>query len=125
MPAGTRVATYTGWQAYATTTITPTEIADPALGGSLEWISVLGTTGVTARLEMHDIGQVRADSSVLVSAATSAVGVVAAQLAEATARGPVHPSGLGHAEASGVGRSHRARSVSLQAGRHIPIPADG
>ncbi len=32
---------------------------------------------------------------------------------------------LGHAEASGVGRSHRARSVSLQAGRHIPIPADG
>jgi NADPH:quinone reductase-like Zn-dependent oxidoreductase len=37
---------------------------------------------------MHDIGQVRADSSVLVSAATSAVGVVAAQLAKATARGP-------------------------------------
>jgi NADPH-dependent curcumin reductase len=88
VPAGTRVATYTGWQAYATTTITPAEIADPALGGSLEWISVLGTTGVTAHLEMHDIGQVRAGSSVLVSAATSAVGVVAAQLAKATARGP-------------------------------------
>ena len=33
---------------YATTTVAPTEIADPALGGPMEWISVLGTTGLTA-----------------------------------------------------------------------------
>lgn len=83
VPVGTQVATYTGWQAYATTTIAPTEIADPALGGPLEWISVLGTTGVTAYVGIHDIGQVRAGSTVLVSAATGAVGGVAVQLAKA------------------------------------------
>ena len=83
VPVGAQVATYTGWQSYATTTIAPTEIADPALGGPLEWLSVLGTTGVAAYVGMHDIGQVRAGSSVLVSAATGAVGGVAVQLAKA------------------------------------------
>jgi hypothetical protein len=83
VPVGAQVATYTGWQAYATTTITPTEIADPALGDPLEWISVLGTTGVTAYVGTHDIGHVQAGSSVLVSAATGAVGGVAVQLAKA------------------------------------------
>jgi NADPH-dependent curcumin reductase CurA len=83
VPVGAQVATYTGWQAYATTTITPTEIADPALGDPLEWISALGTTGVTAYVGIHDIGHVQAGSSVLVSAATGAVGGVAVQLAKA------------------------------------------
>ena len=83
VPVGTQVATYTGWQSYATTTIAPAEIADPALGGPLEWLSVLGTTGVAAYVGVHDIGQVRAGSSVLVSAATGAVGGVAVQLAKA------------------------------------------
>jgi NADPH-dependent curcumin reductase CurA len=80
---GTQVATYTGWQTYATTTIAPTEIADPALGGPLEWISVLGTTGVTAYVGVHDVGHVQAGNSVLVSAASGAVGGVAVQLAKA------------------------------------------
>ncbi len=83
VPVGTQVATYTGWQEYATTTVAPTEVADPALGGPLEWISVLGTTGLTAYVGMHDVGQVQAGQSVLVSAATGAVGGVAVQLAKA------------------------------------------
>ena len=83
VPLGTQVATYTGWQEYATTTVAPTEIADPALGGPMEWISVLGTTGLTAYVGMHDVGQVRAGQTVLVSAATGAVGGVAVQLAKA------------------------------------------
>lgn len=83
VPVGTQVATYTGWQEYATTTIAPTEVADPALGGPLEWISVLGTTGLTAYVGMHDVGRVQAGQSVLVSAATGAVGGVAVQLAKA------------------------------------------
>ncbi|HMG65071.1 MAG TPA: NADP-dependent oxidoreductase, partial [Streptosporangiaceae bacterium] len=83
VPVGAQVATYTGWQSYATTTVAPTEITDPALGGPLDWISVLSTTGVTAYVGMHDIGQVQAGQTVLVSAATGAVGGVAVQLAKA------------------------------------------
>jgi NADPH-dependent curcumin reductase CurA len=83
VPEGTQVATYTGWQSYATTVIAPTEIADPSLGGPLEWLSVLGTTGITAYVGIHDIGRVRAGDSVLISAATGAVGGVAVQLAKA------------------------------------------
>jgi NADPH-dependent curcumin reductase CurA len=83
VPVGTQVATYTGWQSYATTRIDPTEIADPSLGGPVEWLSVLGTTGVTAYVGIHDIGQVQAGNSVLISAATGAVGGVAVQLAKA------------------------------------------
>jgi NADPH-dependent curcumin reductase CurA len=82
-PVGTQVATYTGWQSYAATTIAPTEIADRALGSPLEWLSVLGTTGVAAFVGIHDIGQVDAGSSVLVSAASGAVGGTAVQLAKA------------------------------------------
>ena len=83
VPVGTQVATYTGWQSYATTTVAPTEIADPALGGPVEWISVLSTTGVTAYVGMHDVGNVQPGQAVLVSAATGAVGGVAVQLAKA------------------------------------------
>ncbi|MDQ3901574.1 MAG: hypothetical protein M3319_14415 [Actinomycetota bacterium] len=74
MPVGSQVATYSGWRTYATTTIARTEIANPALGGPLEWISVLGTTGVTAYVGIHYLGQVHAGKTVLVSAATGAVG---------------------------------------------------
>jgi NADPH-dependent curcumin reductase CurA len=83
VPAGTQVATYTGWQDYVTTTIAPTEIADAGLGGPLEWMSILSTTGVTAYVGMHDVGRVQAGRTVLVSAATGAVGGVAVQLAKA------------------------------------------
>jgi NADPH-dependent curcumin reductase CurA len=83
VPVGTQVATYTGWQAYATTMVAPAEIADPALGGPVEWISVLSTTGVTAYVGIHDVGRVQPGQTVLVSAATGAVGGVAVQLAKA------------------------------------------
>ncbi|HEX4018782.1 MAG TPA: NADP-dependent oxidoreductase [Frankiaceae bacterium] len=83
VPVGTQVATYTGWQEYATTTVAPTEVADATLGGAREWISVLGTTGLTAYVGMHDVGHVLAGQAVLVSAATGAVGGVAVQLAKA------------------------------------------
>jgi NADPH-dependent curcumin reductase CurA len=83
VPVGTQVATFTGWQEYVTTAVAPTEIADPALGGPLEWLSVLGTTGITAYVGMHDVGQVKAGSNVLVSSATGGVGGVAVQLAKA------------------------------------------
>jgi NADPH-dependent curcumin reductase CurA len=83
VPPGTQVATYTGWQSYATTTIAPSDIADPALGGPLEWLSVLGTTGVTAYAGIHDVGRVTSWNRVPVSAASGAVGGTAVQLAKA------------------------------------------
>ena len=82
-PVGTQVATYTGWQEYATTTLDPTEIADPALGDPLRWISLLGTTGLTAYVGMHEVGRVQPDHNVLVNAASGSVGGVAVQLAKA------------------------------------------
>jgi hypothetical protein len=83
VPVGTQVATYTGWQSFATTAVGPTEIADRGLGGPMDWISVLSTTGVTAYVGMHDVGNVQAGQTVLVSAATGAVGGVAVQLGKA------------------------------------------
>src|SRR5689334_10016000 len=76
VPPGTQVATYTGWQSYVTTTVAPDEIADRTLGAPLDWISVLSTTGITAYVGINDIGHVQAGQTVLVSAATGAVGGV-------------------------------------------------
>ena len=104
VPVGTQAATYTGWQSYATTTVAPSEIADPGLGGPLEWLSVLGTTGVAAYVGIHDIGQVQAGSSVLVSAASGAVGGTAVQLARAAGARVV-------AIAGGRQRTDHARQV--------------
>jgi NADPH:quinone reductase-like Zn-dependent oxidoreductase len=68
------------------------------------WISVLSTTGVTAYVGMHDIGRVRAGSSVLVSASTGGVGGVAVQLARAAGARVV-------ATAGGRQRTDHARQV--------------
>jgi len=83
VPVGSQVATYTGWQSHATTTVAPDEVADRALGAPLDWISVLSTTGITAYIGINDVGHVQAGQTVLVSAATGAVGGVAVQLAKA------------------------------------------
>jgi NADPH-dependent curcumin reductase CurA len=96
VPVGTQVATYTGWQSYATTTVAPTEIADAALGGPMEWISILSTTGITAFVGIHDIGQVKPGDTVLVSAATGGVGGAAVQFAKAAGARVVAVAGGRH-----------------------------
>jgi NADPH-dependent curcumin reductase CurA len=83
VPPGTQVATYTGWQAYATTTIDPTEVADAGLGRPVDWLSVLGTVGITAYVGVHDVGQLQPGQTMLISAATGGVGGTAVQLAKA------------------------------------------
>lgn len=83
VPVGTRVRTSTGWQTLATTTITSDQIVDLALGGPLDWVTVLDSPGVIAYLGVHDIGRVRAGASVLVTEAASATGGAAVQLARA------------------------------------------
>jgi hypothetical protein len=116
-PVGTQVATYTGWQEYATTALDPSELADPALGGPMEWISLLGTTGLTAYVGMHDVGQVKAGQHVLVSAASGAVGGVAVQLAKAAGATVV-------AIAGGKGRvAHAVDVLGADAGVDYKDPA--
>ena len=83
VPDGTQVATYTGWQAYATTRIGPAEVADPRLGGPVEWLSVLGTAGVAAYVGVHDVGRLQPGGTMLVSAASGGVGGTAVQLGKA------------------------------------------
>jgi NADPH-dependent curcumin reductase CurA len=104
VPVGSQVATYTGWQSYVTTTIAPTELADPALGGPLDWVSVLSTTGITAYIGIHEIGGLQAGNNVLVSAASGAVGGVAVQLAKAAGARVV-------AIAGGAERAHHTVQV--------------
>ena len=75
-----------GWQEYCTANpadpsldleLIPPDIEDPKL-----MLNVLGTTGLTAYVGMHDIGQPVAGDTVLVTAAAGATGAVAGQIAK-------------------------------------------
>jgi NADPH-dependent curcumin reductase CurA len=59
-----------------------TRIVDPALGEPRWHLGVLGTTGVTAKLALQTIGDLKAGETVLVSSGGSSVGSIAAQLAK-------------------------------------------
>lgn len=54
---------------------------DPALGSSVDYLGVLGQTGLTAYFGLFEIGRPRAGDTVVISAAAGAVGSVAGQLA--------------------------------------------
>jgi NADPH-dependent curcumin reductase CurA len=75
-----------GWQEYSTTDpggpwldleLIPPDIEDPKL-----MLNVLGTTGLTAYVGMHDIGRPTGGDTVLVTAAAGATGAVAGQIAK-------------------------------------------
>jgi NADPH-dependent curcumin reductase CurA len=69
-----------GWQSHPTLPSAKIEKLDLNLGGSLDWIGLLGMTGLTAYFGMREIGGVRPGDTVLVSAAAGAVGQVAGQI---------------------------------------------
>jgi hypothetical protein len=122
VPVGTQVATRTGWQAYATITVTPTEIADSRLGGPLEWISLLDRPGVLAYLGMHHVGRVRAGSTVLVSEGASAMGAVAVQLASAAGARVVAIVGGRYRSGHAVGRPPATRGHGISIPVVTPCP---
>ncbi|EHN12902.1 putative oxidoreductase [Patulibacter medicamentivorans] len=70
----------TGWQEWATV---PATDATPVrrVAALTHHVSVLGVSGLTAHLGLHDVGRVRAGDTVVVSAAAGATGNVAGQLA--------------------------------------------
>jgi NADPH-dependent curcumin reductase CurA len=80
--AGDIVAGYDGWQAFAASPGKDVRKLDPAVAPVSTAIGVLGMPGLTAFVGLVDIGQPNAGETVVVSAASGAVGSIVGQLAK-------------------------------------------
>src|SRR6187397_15365 len=80
--AGDIVAGYDGWQQYAASNGKDLRKLDPKVVPVSTAIGVLGMPGATAYVGLFDIGQPKAGETVVVSAASGAVGAVVGQLAK-------------------------------------------
>lgn len=81
--AGDFVTGYDGWQQYAVSNGNDLRKLDPAVAPISTAVGVLGMPGVTAYVGLYDIGRPAAGETVVVSAASGAVGSVVGQLAKA------------------------------------------
>src|SRR5947208_10932662 len=79
---GDFVAGYDGWQGYGVSSGKELRKLDPKLAPISTAIGVLGMPGMTAYVGLMDIGQPKAGETVVVSAASGAVGAVVGQLAK-------------------------------------------
>jgi NADPH-dependent curcumin reductase CurA len=70
-----------GWQTHPTLPAKYLQKVDLARGDALAWIGPLGLSAVTAYFGMRDIGAVKPEDRVLVSAAAGGVGQIAVQIA--------------------------------------------
>jgi NADPH-dependent curcumin reductase CurA len=80
--AGDIVAGYDGWQQYAASNGKDLRKLDPKVVPVSTAIGVLGMPGATAYVGLLDIGQPKAGETVIVSAASGAVGSIVGQLAK-------------------------------------------
>jgi len=80
--AGDIVAGYDGWQQFAAGPGKDLRKIDPAATPVTTALGVLGMPGFTAFVGLYDIGQPKAGETVVVSAASGAVGSVVGQLAK-------------------------------------------
>jgi NADPH-dependent curcumin reductase CurA len=78
---GDKVTTYTGWQLYGLSDGQRVRKLDPRIPASAN-LGVVGMPGVTAWVGLLDIGQPKAGETVVVAAASGAVGGVVGQLAK-------------------------------------------
>ena len=83
-PEGALVQGLFGWQDYAVLSDAAGAFVMPEIPGvtTSSFLGVLGMTGLTAYVGMHDIGRPQEGETVVVSAAAGAVGSVAAQIAK-------------------------------------------
>ncbi len=81
--AGDIVAGRVGWQNYALSDGSELRKLDPKLVPISTYLGVVGMPGVTAWIGLNDIGQPKPGETVVVSAASGAVGSVVGQLAKA------------------------------------------
>jgi len=80
--AGDFVTGYDGWQQFASSNGTDLRTLDPAGAPISTAIGVLGMPGMTAYVGLMDIGQPKPGETVVVSAASGAVGAIVGQLAK-------------------------------------------
>ncbi|MBI3493252.1 MAG: NADP-dependent oxidoreductase [Acidobacteria bacterium] len=80
--AGDFVTGYDGWQQYAVSNGNDLRVLDPKSAPISTAISVLGMPGMTAYVGLLDIGQPQPGETVVVSAASGAVGSIVGQLAK-------------------------------------------
>jgi len=71
-----------GWQTHAAVSGDGLTRVDPALGPEHAWLSYLGMPGLTAQIALDLIGKIQPGETVLVSAASGAVGQVVGQIAK-------------------------------------------
>ena len=79
--AGDVVAGMDGWQQWASSAPTGLQRVDPTVAPISTALDVLGMPGLTAYVGLLDIGQAKSGETVVVSAASGAVGAVVGQLA--------------------------------------------
>ncbi len=83
-PKGGFVLGFNGWQAYAVSSGAGLRKLDPKAAPLTTALGVLGMPGLTAYVGLLDIGRPKAGETVVVSAASGAVGSIVGQLAKLT-----------------------------------------
>ncbi|MFN0163384.1 MAG: NADP-dependent oxidoreductase [Burkholderiales bacterium] len=81
LPKGTLVAGALGWQSYGIATRSAVRVLDPVAGPPSAALGVLGMPGVTAHYGLLQLGKPEPGQTVVVSAASGAVGGVVGQIA--------------------------------------------
>jgi NADPH-dependent curcumin reductase len=82
LPKGAIVAGPLGWQTHGVVNRTNARVLDPAMGPASAALSVLGMTGVTAHYGLLKLCNPQPGETVVVTAASGAVGSVAGQIAK-------------------------------------------
>ncbi|RDK09996.1 NADP-dependent oxidoreductase [Cupriavidus lacunae] len=82
LPPGTLVAALLGWQSHGVVTKATVRVLDPGMKQPSAALSVLGMTGVTAHYGIVKLGQPKPGETVVVTAASGAVGGIAGQIAK-------------------------------------------
>lgn len=82
LPVGTHVGGRLGWQTHAVAAPSSLRVIDPALGPLSTALGILGMPGVTAHYGLLALGKPMPGETVVVSAASGAVGSVVGQIAK-------------------------------------------
>ncbi len=80
---GDIVVARTGWASHTVSDGSDIRKVDPTIAPLSAYLGVLGMPGMTAWIGLNEIGEMKAGETVLISAATGAVGGLAGQLAKA------------------------------------------